>query len=177
MVLLRGGRNPVLGHLFVNHMLDTEMAKLNFKQIGYQPPQNSLNGYARRRRAGPGEPQGALSCAPEYFDVGYRTLELDAANDAAWHNVWRAFKAGDPDGGGPAPPPGRRPHPTHRPAPPQQRVVARSGHAGHSLAAAVLPGAALRGAGHRVRPVDPIFRTPIPVWNPLQGIPISSPMF
>ena len=57
MVLLRGGRNPVLGHLFVNHMLDTEMAKLNFKQIGYQPPQNSLNGYARRRRAGPGEPQ------------------------------------------------------------------------------------------------------------------------
>ena len=31
---------------------------------------------------------------PEYFDVGYRLLELDAANDAAWHNVWRAFKAG-----------------------------------------------------------------------------------
>ena len=26
MVLLRGGRNPVLGHLFVNHMLDTESA-------------------------------------------------------------------------------------------------------------------------------------------------------
>jgi spermidine/putrescine transport system substrate-binding protein len=31
---------------------------------------------------------------PEYFDTGYRTLELDAANDAAWHNVWQAFKAG-----------------------------------------------------------------------------------
>ena len=31
---------------------------------------------------------------PEYFDTGYRLLELDAANDAAWHNVWRAFNAG-----------------------------------------------------------------------------------
>ena len=32
--------------------------------------------------------------SPEYFDTGYRLLELDPANDAAWHNVWRAFKAG-----------------------------------------------------------------------------------
>ena len=31
---------------------------------------------------------------PEYFDAGYRLLELDGDNDAAWHNVWRAFKAG-----------------------------------------------------------------------------------
>ena len=30
----------------------------------------------------------------EYFDKGYRLLELDPANDQAWHNVWRAFKAG-----------------------------------------------------------------------------------
>ena len=31
---------------------------------------------------------------PEYFDTGYRLLELDADNDAAWHNVWNAFNAG-----------------------------------------------------------------------------------
>ena len=31
---------------------------------------------------------------PEYFDTGYRLLELDAANDAAWHKVWQQFKAG-----------------------------------------------------------------------------------
>ena len=31
---------------------------------------------------------------PEYFDTGYRLLELDAANEAAWHNVWQAFNAG-----------------------------------------------------------------------------------
>ena len=103
MVLLRGGRNPVLGHLFVNHMLDTEMAKLNFKADRLsaaaelaEPDTLVADGLV---------PENLRSAIvrPEYFDVGYRTLELDAANDAAWHNVWRAFKAGDPDGGGPRP--------------------------------------------------------------------------
>ncbi len=94
MVLLRGGRNPVLGHLFLNHMLDTEMAKLNFKQIGYQPPQNSLNPDTLVADGLVPENLRSAIVRPEYFDVGYRTLELDAANDAAWHNVWRAFKAG-----------------------------------------------------------------------------------
>ena len=94
MVLLRGGRNPVLGHLLLNHMLDTEMAKLNFKQIGYQPPQNSLNPDTLVADGLVPENLRSAIVRPEYFDVGYRTLELDAANDAAWHNVWRAFKAG-----------------------------------------------------------------------------------
>jgi spermidine/putrescine transport system substrate-binding protein len=31
---------------------------------------------------------------PEYFDTGYRLLELDAANETAWRNVWQAFQAG-----------------------------------------------------------------------------------
>ncbi len=34
------------------------------------------------------------SCKEEYFDVGYRLLELTVDNDAAWHRIWLAFKAG-----------------------------------------------------------------------------------
>ena len=30
LVTLRGGKNPVLAHLFINHMLDPEVAKENF---------------------------------------------------------------------------------------------------------------------------------------------------
>jgi spermidine/putrescine transport system substrate-binding protein len=30
----------------------------------------------------------------EYFDIGYRLLELDVDNDAAWHRIWLAYKAG-----------------------------------------------------------------------------------
>ncbi|PND55721.1 ABC transporter substrate-binding protein [Mycobacterium sp. ENV421] len=94
IVLLRGGKNPVLGHLFLNHMLDTEVAKQNFKQIGYQPPQVSLNPDSLVAEGLVPENLKSAIVRPEYFDTGYRLLELDASNDAAWHNVWRAFKAG-----------------------------------------------------------------------------------
>ena len=33
----------MLSHLFLNHMLDPVSAKQNFTQIGYQPPQNSID--------------------------------------------------------------------------------------------------------------------------------------
>ncbi len=94
IVLLRGGKNPVLGHLFLNHMLETEVAKQNFKQIGYQPPQVSLNPDSLVAEGLVSENLKSAIVRPEYFDTGYRLLELDATNDTAWHNVWRAFKAG-----------------------------------------------------------------------------------
>ncbi len=94
IVLLRGGKNPVLGHLFLNHMLETEVAKQNFQQIGYQPPQVSLNPDSLVAEGLVPENLKSAIVRPEYFDVGYRLLELDPANDAAWHNVWRGFKAG-----------------------------------------------------------------------------------
>jgi len=94
MVILKGGKNPVLAHLFLNHMLEPEMAKLNFAQIGYQPPQNSINPETLVADGTIPENLKSAIVKPEYFDVGYRLLELDTANDAAWHNVWRAFKAG-----------------------------------------------------------------------------------
>ena len=94
MVLLRGGKNPVLGHLFINHMLETESAKQNFKQIGYQPPQVSMVPDSLVADGFIPENLKSAIVRPEFFDVGYRILELEPANDAAWHNVWRAFKAG-----------------------------------------------------------------------------------
>jgi spermidine/putrescine transport system substrate-binding protein len=94
IVLLRGGKNPVLGHLFLNHMLEPEVAKQNFQQIGYQPPQVSLNPDSLVAEGLVPENLKSAIVRPEYFDTGYRLLELDTANDAAWHNVWRAFKAG-----------------------------------------------------------------------------------
>jgi spermidine/putrescine transport system substrate-binding protein len=94
MVVLRGGKNPVLSHLFINHMLETESAKQNFKQIGYQPPQVSMSPDSLVTDGFVAENIKSAIVRPEYYDVGYRILELDPDNDAAWHNVWRAFKAG-----------------------------------------------------------------------------------
>ncbi|BBZ32639.1 polyamine ABC transporter substrate-binding protein [Mycolicibacterium confluentis] len=94
MVILKSGKNPVLAHLFLNHMLDPVSAQQNFTQIGYQPPQNSINPDSLVADGFIPEHLKSAIVRPEYFDAGYRLLELDAANDAAWHNVWRAFKAG-----------------------------------------------------------------------------------
>jgi spermidine/putrescine transport system substrate-binding protein len=94
LVTLKGGKNPVLAHLFLNHMLDPAVAKENFSAIGYQPPQNSLTADSLVAEAFIPENLKNVIVKPEYFDTGYRILELDADNDAAWHNVWNAFNAG-----------------------------------------------------------------------------------
>ena len=94
IVLLRSGKNSVLAHLFLNHMLEPDVAKQNFQQIGYQPPQVSLSPDSLVAEGLVPENLKSAIVRPEYFDVGYRLLELDPANDAAWHNVWRTFKAG-----------------------------------------------------------------------------------
>jgi spermidine/putrescine transport system substrate-binding protein len=94
LVTLRGGKNPVLAHLFINHMLDSDVAKENFSAIGYQPPQNNITPDSLVKEEFIPENLRSAIVKPEYFDTGYRLLELDAANDAAWHNVWQTFKAG-----------------------------------------------------------------------------------
>jgi spermidine/putrescine transport system substrate-binding protein len=94
LVTLRGGKNPVLAHLFLNHMLDPEVAMQNFSAIGYQPPQNSINPATLVADGFIPENLTAAIVKPEFFENGYRVLELDTANDAAWQNVWRTFKAG-----------------------------------------------------------------------------------
>jgi len=93
-VILKGGKNPVLAHLFLNHMLDNKTALGNFSYIGYQPPQNSLD---IEQVVSDGFIPANLSAAVvkrEYFTEGYRLLELPPAADAAWHQVWTRFKAG-----------------------------------------------------------------------------------
>ena len=43
IVLLRSGKNPVLGHLFMDFLLDYDVAVENMSWNGYQPPQNKLD--------------------------------------------------------------------------------------------------------------------------------------
>ena len=94
MMVLSGGKNPVLAHLFLEHMLDEKNSLKNFGYIGYQPPQNAINtdqlvadGYLPENLA-------TAAVREEWFDVAHRLLELTVANDAAWHQVWQQFKAG-----------------------------------------------------------------------------------
>jgi spermidine/putrescine transport system substrate-binding protein len=96
MVLPRSGKNPVLAHLFINHMLESEVAKANFAAIGFQPPQISIDPDSLVDSGFIPKTLKRAIVRPEYFNVGYRILELDPANDEAWHRVWNTFKLGRP---------------------------------------------------------------------------------
>jgi len=94
MMVLTGGRSPVLAHLFLEHMLDEKNALQNFGYIGYQPPQNSINDQTLVADGYLPENLATAAVREEWFDVAYRLLELTIENDAAWHQVWQQFKAG-----------------------------------------------------------------------------------
>ncbi|MGV1088361.1 MAG: polyamine ABC transporter substrate-binding protein [Mycobacterium sp.] len=92
LVTPRSGKNPVAAQLFLNHMLDTNVAKSNLTSVGCQSPQISFNPDSLVANGFiPANLKSAI-VRPEYFDVGYRILELDPANDDAWESIWRAFK-------------------------------------------------------------------------------------
>ena len=94
MVILKTSKSPVLAHLFLNHMLDYDVAFGNFQAIGYQPPQNRINPQELVTQSFIPDSLRPAVVLPQYFDEGYRTLELRPTVDEAWHAVWQVFKAG-----------------------------------------------------------------------------------
>jgi spermidine/putrescine transport system substrate-binding protein len=94
MVVLRTGKNPVLSHLFIDFMLDTQVALGNFGYTGYQVPQVSLTpANLVEQEYVPKNLESAV-VLPEYFGTGYRNLELPPKVDAQWAAIWQRFKAG-----------------------------------------------------------------------------------
>lgn len=94
MVILKGGKNPVLAHLFLNHMLDTEIGKANFAYTGYQVPQVSITPASLVKEEFIPPTLKSAVVLPDYFNAGYRSLELPPETDAKWLAIWQQFKAG-----------------------------------------------------------------------------------
>jgi spermidine/putrescine transport system substrate-binding protein len=94
VVLLRSGKSPVLSHLFLNHLLDPDVALANLSSTGYQPPQNTLT--ADKLIKDEYIPENLRTAAVDQsaFSKGYRILELPPTVDAQWQAVWQRFKAG-----------------------------------------------------------------------------------
>jgi spermidine/putrescine transport system substrate-binding protein len=94
MMVLTGGKNPVLAHLFLQHMLDEKNALKNFGYIGYQPPQNAIDDQSLVADGYLPENLATAAVKQDWFDVAYRLLEMPVDVDAEWHRVWQQFKAG-----------------------------------------------------------------------------------
>lgn len=90
--VLRNARNPVLAHLFMNHLLDFDNASRNFGWNGYQPPLTKLvpsrlvaDGYV------PPNLKNTITHRNS-FNRGFMQMELSPEADASWHRVWREFE-------------------------------------------------------------------------------------
>jgi spermidine/putrescine transport system substrate-binding protein len=94
LVLTKTGANPVLSHLFLNHMLDAKVAMQNFSFMGYQPPQVSVNPDAMVEQGLIPANLASVVVRESDFRSGYPALELSPEVQAAWQELWLAFKAG-----------------------------------------------------------------------------------
>jgi spermidine/putrescine transport system substrate-binding protein len=84
----------VLGHLFLNHMLDPGVAMQNFGFMGYQPPQLSVNPDTMVEQGLIPENLASVVVREGDFRFGFPALELSPEVQAAWHDIWLAFRAG-----------------------------------------------------------------------------------
>jgi len=94
VTIVRAGKNPVLAHEFLNHVLDPDVAIGNFGATGYQPPQNSLDPQAVIDSEIVLPDLDSAVVLQDYFADGLRILELDPETDGLWQAAWQQFKAG-----------------------------------------------------------------------------------
>jgi spermidine/putrescine transport system substrate-binding protein len=94
VVCLAQGENPVAAHVFMNELLDDRIAERNFGYTGYQPP---LTRFTPETLVSDGYVPENLATAvvkQSDFETGVPLLQLPAAADAAYHQIWQEFKAG-----------------------------------------------------------------------------------
>ncbi len=92
-MVLGGAQNPVLGHLFLNHMLDLDVALKNYEYTVYQQP---LNGFTVKRVLETGIVPKNLSTTivrEEQFKYGYAQAALSQLGLVVWQQAWAKVKS------------------------------------------------------------------------------------
>ena len=94
ITVLKGAKNPVLAHHFLNFLLDNEHGIENFSWMGYMPPLKAINpskviaqGYIPKNL-------GSTIVPETDFTNGVTILPLSTQGQSAWQDAWSTFKAG-----------------------------------------------------------------------------------
>jgi spermidine/putrescine transport system substrate-binding protein len=93
LALVRGAKNPVLAHLFLNHVLDVEQAFSNYSYIFYQQPLNAMTPEAVVKRGLVVPNLRNTLIEEEQFRNGYVQGPLSTAAETLWENAWAAIKS------------------------------------------------------------------------------------
>jgi len=93
MTVLKGAPHPVLAHLFLDHILDTEEAFLNMEFTGYQQPLVEMTPKAVVEAEL--VPENLLSAIvrEEQFSKGFLQGPLSAEGMGIWETAWSEVKA------------------------------------------------------------------------------------
>jgi spermidine/putrescine transport system substrate-binding protein len=93
MAVLKGAKNPVLAHLFLNHLLDQKQAFSNFSYTGYQQPLTAMTPEAVVKKGYLAPNLTNTLIREEQFKNGYVQGTLSQAGQAVWENAWAAIKS------------------------------------------------------------------------------------
>jgi spermidine/putrescine transport system substrate-binding protein len=94
MTITANAKNPVLAHLWINHLLDVANAEENFGWNGYLPPIKGLDAdYLIENEWAPENLRDAV-LDDTIISKGLRFETLDLETDQLWEQTWSAFTAG-----------------------------------------------------------------------------------
>jgi spermidine/putrescine transport system substrate-binding protein len=93
LAIVRGGKNPVLGHLFLNHCLDVDTAFTNYEYIYYQQPLKAMTSEAviGRKLVPPNLHSTLIEEAQ--FRNGLVSGPLSTQAATLWENAWAAVRS------------------------------------------------------------------------------------
>jgi spermidine/putrescine transport system substrate-binding protein len=94
--LLASSKKPVLGHLWLNHLLDSEVAYNNFTGFtGYQPAQTSINADDLvKNQVIPENLKNVILTEDQVGPDSLQYCQLTPKGMALWQNAYARFSSG-----------------------------------------------------------------------------------
>jgi spermidine/putrescine transport system substrate-binding protein len=93
LAILKGAKNPVLAHLFLDHVLNVEQAFSNFSYILYQQPINAMTPQAVVKKGLVAPNLRNTLIHESQFRNGYVQGPLSQQGETLWENAWAAVKS------------------------------------------------------------------------------------
>src|SRR2546423_1378919 len=91
--VVRGAKNPVLAHLFLNHLLDVGQVFSNFTYTYYQQPLNAMTPESLVKRGLIPPNLRTVIIRENQFRRGWVQGPLSQKGEALWQNAWAAVKS------------------------------------------------------------------------------------
>jgi spermidine/putrescine transport system substrate-binding protein len=94
IAILKGAQSPVLAHLFLNYMIDTQNALTNYSYTGYMQPLTGITPQRLVQEQLLPKTLMSTTVLPSYFRRGVSELQLPVPTDVQWQQAWQTVSHG-----------------------------------------------------------------------------------